>query len=326
MTASASLAVDIGGTKIAYGVVADDSPTVVLAEGKVASQPAGRTLAEQLDLAIARAAEALPLPVARVGVGSPGVVLPPEGQIVSAGPTVPGWAGTDIAAIVHRYLDVPVYAHNDVRIWAWGEHHLGVGTQFPGRVLYLALGTGVGGAIVDEGELLAGPTGTAGEFSELVAPDFRGLADRVENIASGPSLARYYDALSRPSAENHAEPIPWEDPAASRFTLRDVIAFAEEGDVLAQSIIEGNLAGLGRSIGGVVSAFDISAVVLGGGVCGIGPLVTEPIRRGIRAFALAPNRDVPVVTSTFGADAPLVCAAAFARSHHANCSTGKETS
>ncbi|WJY68235.1 ROK family protein [Corynebacterium auris] len=315
--AGASLAIDIGGTKIAYGVVADEEPTTVLAQGQVASQPAGGRIVDQLDLAVKSAVASSPRQITRVGVGSPGVVLPPEGLIVSAGPTIPGWAGTDIAAIVHQHLEAPVFAHNDVRIWAWGEHHLGAGAQLSGRVLYLALGTGVGGAIVDAGELLGGPTGTAGEFSELVAADFRGLADRVENIAAGPSLTRYYDVLSRPEETGQTRHIPWSPPTDSRFTLREVIARAEGGDSLARDIIEGNLAGLGRSIGAVVTAFDLSAVVLGGGVCGIGAVTTDPIRRGIREATLAPNRDVPVATSTFGGLAPLVCAAAFARAHHA---------
>lgn len=310
---TATLALDIGGTKIAYGIITDDDPTHVIAEGRVPSQPANGSIQEQVKVAVREAAEsatASGITIARVGMGAPGVIKAPEGEVTYNGPTIPGWRGTNLTQLVHEVIDVPVVCHNDVRIWAYGEHHLGAGTQLHGRILYIALGTGVGGAVVDNGELLSGPSGSAGEVSELVCADFRGYADRAENIACGPSLARYYQVLS---ANPDAGRIEWTSPQDATIDLRGVLDKADNGDALARNILDGNLAGLGRCLGALTSAFDLSGIVLGGGVVGIGARIVEPIERGIRETALVPNKDIPVLTSMLTGNAPLIAAAQYAR-------------
>lgn len=308
-----TLALDIGGTKIAFGIIEDEQPTVIQAEGRVPSQPAGSTIAEQVVVAVKQALEGTDIIPDRVGIGAPGVVLAPRGDIIYNGATIPKWRGTNLTELVHSVIDVPVACHNDVRIWAYGEHHMGAGQQLSGRVLYVSLGTGVGGAIVNDGEMLQGPTGSAGEVSEIVCADFRGRADRVENIASGPSLARYYEVLS---ANPEAGKIEWSDPGQATVTLKDVLKKADSGDQLAIDILEGNLYGLGQAVGAIVSAFDISGVVLGGGVTGIGQRIIAPVERGIRATALEPNKNIPVLTSTLAGNAPLIAAAQYARDQH----------
>lgn len=314
-SSTATLALDIGGTKIAYGIIPDDAPQEVLAEGRVPSQPVGGNILDQVGLALSHAVSQSPLKIQRVGIGAPGIVLAPQGEIIHSGPTIPGWQGSDLGGVVEKHLDAPVACHNDVRIWAFGEHHFGAGQGYAGRVLYVSLGTGVGGAIVDNGALLEGPTGSAGEISELVCADCRGLADRVENIASGPSLARYYEALQ---ADPHIGQIPWTDPNLASITLPEVIARYRDGDVLAQQVIHGNLSGLGRCLGAVVSAWDLSAVVIGGGVAGIGDIIVQPIVEGLRASALRPNKHIPVLCSQLKGNAPLIAAAAYARFIHPN--------
>lgn len=307
-----TLALDIGGTKIAYGFIDDAHPTTIRHQGTVPSQPPGVLIADQVDLAIRQALEkAQPT---RVGIGAPGVVRAPGGEIIYNGGTIPGWAGTDLSGIVRRYTNAPVACHNDVRIWAYGEHHLGAGKDFPdhARLLYLSLGTGVGGAfIVPGGQLAAGPTGSAGEVSELVCADCRGMADRVENIASGPSLARYYATLA--ADPTHRGRIPWADPNQCPVSLPEVMDRYDAGDALAKRIIEGNLRGLGRTLGALASALDLSGIVLGGGVSHIGARIIDPIAHGLKDAALTPNKNIPLVPSRLGAHAPLIAAAQYAR-------------
>ncbi|GAB3945765.1 ROK family protein [Corynebacterium tapiri] len=310
---SVSLVLDIGATKIAYGLVPDDSPRDVLHTGRIPTQPADSTAADQVRSALRQATQAAgSATIARVGIGAPGIISA-EGTVVHAGDTMPGWAGTDLRALAAEEISAPVAIANDVRAWAYGEHKLGAGTEFPtGRVLYVSLGTGVGGALIEDSALIDGPTGSAGEISELVCADFRGLADRCENIASGNSLARYYQVLS-----HHPEAglIPWTAPDPDAIDLRGVMELYSRGDDLAQRIITGNLTGLGRCLGALASGFDLTAIVLGGGVTGIGPAVTEPIEAGVRSAALAPQADLPVKLSTNLNHAPLIAAAALARDH-----------
>lgn len=313
---AATLALDIGGTKIAYGLVADSAPETVAAEGRVDALAHSGQIGGQVVLAVKSAlndAKRAGLEIARVGAGAPGIVRPDDGVVVHAGPTIPGWAGTNLVALIGAVpglATVPVAVHNDVRVWAWGENHFGAGASIDGRVLYLSLGTGLGGAVVDRGELLDGPTGSAGEFSELLVADCRGLADRAENVVSGPALAAYYRALS--SGET-SERIPWAAETSGDITLREVMEHYRSGDQLARRVVDGNLAGLGRAVGGLASGFDLSAVVLGGGVSTIGAPITDAFTRGLRETALAPNRDIPVLTSTLAGNAPLLSAAAYAR-------------
>ena len=309
---SVSLGIDIGGTKIAFGLIDDSAPTQLLVHERVASQ-AGQGIHQALTEVLQRARELAAqrgLCVSRIGVGSPGVVDPARGVVVSASPTIAHWPGTDLYSFVDAvFPDIPVAIHNDVRVWAFGEHRLGAGRDFPhSRVLYVSLGTGVGGAIVDNGQLLDSPQGTAGEINELLASDFRGRADRAENIASGESLARYYNELR---ANPQVGRIAWRERRAGEVDLAEVLRRAEVGDELASRIISGNLAGLGAALGGLARACDIAAVVLGGGVAGIGPFVREQVQRGLREWLPSDNPEIAVVGSRFQAhEAPAVLAAA----------------
>lgn len=306
---SATLALDVGATKIAWGIIADNQPRSIVAHGRVPTQPQGSTAQEQIKKAIAEVL-ATGHAFSRVGMGAPGVIESPRGIVRYNGKTIQNWIGTDLRALVHELVDIPVAAANDVRTWGYGEHQLGAhcgARNSDGRVLYISVGTGVGGAIVENGRLLDGPTGSAGEVSELVAADFRGFADRVENIASGASLARYYEVLSKNPDQQQ---IPWSDPAVQKITLSDMVA---SDDPLAHEIIRGNLYGLGRTLGAMVSAWDVAAVVLGGGVVALGDIVLDPIVAGVRENALPINQDIPITTSALPDPAPLIAAACFGR-------------
>ncbi len=303
MPRSCTLALDIGGTKIAYALVPDDSPEITLGTGRVRTQGAGLSPLEQTRTALeagVREASTLGVEITRVGMGAPGVVRAPAGEITYNGETIRGWAGTDLRGLVSETIGVPCAAHNDVRVWAYGEHLLGVGAHqhLEGRVLYVSLGTGVGGAIIDKGHLLSGPTSTAGEFAEIICADHAGKAIRCENVASGTGLSNYYNTAA------HTE-----------LTLPEIMERWHAGEARARTIITGNLTGFGRCLGALVTALDLSAVVLGGGVAGIGAPVIDPIRAGISQTALIPNRGVRVFTTELGVDAAVIAAAQYARDH-----------
>lgn len=299
-----TLALDIGGTKIAYALVPDARPLEVAAAGRLPTSGPGLSAAGQVSAAL-RAGRALArehgLVIARVGMGAPGVIRSSEGVVSYNGETVADWVGTDLYARSAEILDVPCVAHNDVRVWAFGEHRLGAGRQLPdtARVLYVSLGTGVGGAIIDSGTLLPGPTGTAGEFAEIICADHTGWARRCEDVASGPGLSAAVNRAGGGSRE-----------------LPEIIEALRAGtDPQAATVIRGNLLGFGRALGALASLLDLEAVVLGGGVAGIGAPVLEPVAAGIRENALAPNRGVRVTTTALGPAAAVLAAACFAREH-----------
>lgn len=295
MARECTLALDIGGTKIAYALVPDDSP-VALGTGRINTVDGPPLIQTRLALeAGLEQAEQLDMSITRVGIGAPGVVLAPEGEIIYNGETIRNWAGSNLREVVEDLLDVPCAVHNDVRVWAYGEHLMG---GHPGRVLYIALGTGVGGAIMDGTDLLDGPTGSAGEFAEIICADHAGLAVRCEDVASGTGLTRYYN-----------------DATGSNLTLAGIMQRWHVGEEQAHTIITGNLTGFGRALGSLVTLLDLSEVVIGGGVADIGDPVLDPIHTGILQTALAPNRGVRVSTTRLGPDAALIAAARYARDH-----------
>ncbi|BAU96994.1 ROK family transcriptional regulator [Corynebacterium suranareeae] len=297
-TPSCTLALDIGATKIAYALVPDDSPTEALSPGRLGTKD-GKSPMEQIRLALSHginAAKERGLNIARIGMGAPGVILGPEGIIVYNGETLTEWAGSDLRGLANKMLAVPFAAHNDVRVWAYGEHHLGAGKNLQGRVLYVSLGTGIGGAIVEDGRMMGGPTGSAGEFAEIVCADHAGRAVRCENVASGTGLTKYYN-----------------DAAVTQLDLPAIMERFHDGDGLAQQIINGNLRGFGQALGALVTVLDLSAVVIGGGVAGIGQPVTDPITQGIFETILTPNNGVQVLSTSLGAQAAVIAAAQYAR-------------
>ena len=308
---TSTLALDVGATKIGWGFVSDEDPTQAVALGKIPTQPAGASPQEQIKKAVQLALEESGIAPARIGIGSPGVIQAPEGLVTYNGDTIKNWAGTNLREVAKEVVDLPCAVHNDVRVWAYGELMLGAAREFQsGRVLYLSLGTGVGGAVSGNGGLLGGPTGSAGELSELLCADFRGCADRAENTMSGNSLAAYYEEFSMNPA---SERVQWKQRDQLALPLEKVVERMTQGDALASRIIRGNSYGLGRAVAGLVSGLDLDAVVLGGGVCQIGAAVEEPFRQAIEDFALKPNRSVAIRITESPATAPLVGAAAFAR-------------
>lgn len=140
-----TLALDVGATKIAWGFVDDDSPMTARCVGRIPAQPRGATTGEQIQKAIAQAVDTSGIHPTRIGIGAPGVVLAPQGQVVHNGDTITGWSGTNIRDLAREVIGVACAVHNDVRVWAYGELAVGQAREFQyGRVLYLSLGTGVG--------------------------------------------------------------------------------------------------------------------------------------------------------------------------------------
>lgn len=313
-----SLALDIGATKIAVGFVPDDAPTTVLAPFRSLTQGEGRDPHAQVRAAIARGWERAAeegLRIERIGMGAPGVVEGPRGLIHYNGDTLHGWAGTDLAALAAEASPrpVPCAAHNDVRIMAYGEYHLGAGRSLPpeARILVVSLGTGVGGAIIEAGQLLGGPTHAAGEISEIRCADLRGIATRCESAASGTGLCRYYHVLRRDPTTR--EPIPWA-LSPGEETLPEIIA---RGDELILRILDGNLRGFGEALGALISAWDLSAIIVGGGVAELGDRALGPLREGARSACISLHREVPIMRAQLDGRAPLVGAARYAVDHAA---------
>ncbi|WP_165241129.1 ROK family protein [Corynebacterium lizhenjunii] len=289
------LGIDVGGTKIAAGLVDSSAPTEVFTHRRVATpeENVSSVIVELVGqyLESERGGE-----IAAIGIGAPGVIDPATGTVLSAGRTMWGWAGTELAAEVKAAFQLPVAVHNDVRVMALGETVFGAGQDF-NNVLFVSFGTGVGGAIVRDGQLVDSPHHTAGELRTLWGPNPDGKAAQLENMASGSSMMWHYKIRAKaPSVED----------------LREVMERYHEGDVWAFRAIDDNMYCAGRTLAGFINAIDVDAVIVGGGVGALGTPVLDPLERGLRTDLMDTLRNIPVLPARLGSDAPIVGAAHYA--------------
>ena len=297
------IGVDVGGTKIAAGLVSVDGR---IHEQLTLPTPAAQGAQAILD-EICRAAKTLRDDlgnrdvVSGVGIGTGGVVDHRQGRIVSATGLLQGWAGMHVADELRDRLGLPVAIDNDGNAMAVGEHHFGVGRGYA-DVLYVAIGTGIGGGLMLNNRLRRGAHHAAGELGHLAAP---GAEDRacscggyghIEAVASGPAIT---DDYRRRSAD------------AQVSDLRVVAARANAGDGHATQAIGDAATILGKLLGGLANTIDPEAVVLGGGVAQLGPALWTPLQDGFRADALPPTTNIPLLAAMLGPHAAIVGAASL---------------
>lgn len=309
-----AIGVDIGGTKIAAGVVDDDGR--ILTQTRVSTDP---TDADSVDEGvIAVVAELMAdTEVGAVGLAAPGFVSSDQKTVLMC-PNLP-WRNHRLAEIVSTGLglDVPVVVENDANAAGWAEFRFGAGREVSDMLL-LTVGTGLGGALVVGGHLVRGAYGLAAEVGHMrVVPEGHlcgcGLHGCWEQYASGRALVR--------SARTAAANLP--ESASRMLELSDgkkikgpaITAAAKEGDTLAISL----LADLGRWIGegsaSVAALLDPALIVVGGGVCEAGDLLLEPTREAFRGALSAGGvrPEARIALAAMGNDAGIVGAADLAR-------------
>ncbi|MFF0373923.1 ROK family protein [Actinoplanes missouriensis] len=294
MTTPAGIAaVDIGGTKIAVALV--DDAGVVHQRVDVATPPGGSAIlcvvAELVAGVCSRAA------VRAVGVGAPGVIDPVTGAVRSATDILPGWVGTPVKERLAARLGLPVAVANDVRAAALGAAH-SADVREHRDILHVSVGTGIGGALIRDRQMVTGPHAVTGEIAHLLVPATGAVAcgcgrfDHLEAVAAGPAIA----AAIAASAGGPVLPL-------------DRMAVLPE----ARPIIGAAASVLGRTLAGLVAAVDVDAITLGGGVVHGIPEFAGVVREAFQAEALPPLRTVPVLVPAAGPDAPLLGAAHLAR-------------
>jgi glucokinase len=237
--------------------------------------------------------------VVAVAVGAAGVIDERSGRVLSATDAIAGWPGTELASGLQRLLDLPVFADNDVNAHAAGEAWLGAG-RGARTVLVVAVGTGVGGAVVIDGQPLHGVHHVAGEVGHVPARGAEhltcgcGRRGHLEAVASGTGLLQHYRSLGGR-----------DEVADSRAVLERAAA----GDEVASRAVEDAATALGTSLAGMVMLVDPDVVVVGGGLAEAGDLWWEPVERTLRAELVDVAADVPLRRAVLGGTAPLVGAA-----------------
>ena len=312
---SLTIGVDIGGTKIAFGVVTP--------EGEVVARARRQTTPERPDEIVGAVAGGIAElrathEVVSVGVAAAGYIDSGRSTVMFA-PNL-AWRDNPIKAQVEEHVDVPVVIENDGNAAAWGEFQFGAAREFDDMLL-LTVGTGLGAGLVIDRRLVRGAHGVAAEFGHVRAvPDGHrcGCGNRGcwEQYVSGTALTREAREMARSGSPLANGILERAGGKVRRITGPLVTAAAREGDPIAVEL----LADLGHQLGTAVASFvailDPGVVVIGGGVSDAGELLIGPAResyaheltgRGFRPSA-------QIVLAELGNEAGLVGAADLARS------------
>lgn len=304
------LGLDIGGTKVAVGLV--DGAGRVAAQARRSTESLrqeGEFVPALLRLARSVAGER----PAGVGIALPGPVDPRRGVIRRA-PRNQELEGVPLAEICAQELGCPAVADNDANCAALAEARFGAG-RGAASLAYFTVSTGIGGGFIVEGRPLSGRQGTAAEFGHVILSPQGPRCDCggrgcLEALASGSAIAR--------SAREAAAAVPGSRLASAEFLAgrpldaARVDEAAQAGDAAAQRVWEEAMTWLGLGVATVINVLDPAVVVLGGGVTAAGERLLVPVRRVV-AERCMPDiaRETPIRQAELGAEVGIVGAAAL---------------
>lgn len=311
-----TIGVDIGGTKVAVGVVAPDGGVVDQLRRETPQRTVSPTVVEDT---IAEAVRELMTrhEVAAVGIGAAGFVDAARTRVLFA-PHL-SWRDEPLREAVQDRLGLPVVIENDANAALWAEWRFGAATG-QSHVLGVNLGTGIGGALVMDGELLRGRFGVAGEFGhmQVVPQGIRcecGNRGCWEQYASGNALVREARELAAAGSPVATELLQRAGGQPEGITGPLVTEAAREGDAAARELFVDVGRWLGVGIANLAAAFDPGVVVIGGGLSEAGDLLLGPARdafaRQLTGRGYRP--EAALVAAALGNMAGLVGAADLAR-------------
>jgi glucokinase len=295
------LGLDIGGTKLAAGVVDALGQThSFLVEPSRVERGVDAVLADLFELGRRAVAESdvawTDIAVVGIGCGGP---LDAKRGVLLAPPHLAGWRDVPVRSLAEHEFERPAALENDATAAAAAEHRYGagIGTR---NMVYLTISTGVGGGVVIDGALYRGATGNGGELGHVTV-DWHGRACRgcgrrgcLEAYVSGTSISERA-----------------EEAGMGPVTAADVAAAARAGDPVAVRVWNETVEALACGLTSIVNLFEPELVVLGGGVTRSGDQLLAPVRRLVKEQAMAPaGAAAEIVPASLGDQVGVVGAAA----------------
>ncbi len=314
-----SIGVDVGGTKIAAGVVTPEGS--VLDEVRYPSAGSPDVLVENIFRAISEVRGGSE--VGGVCLAVPGLILAEEDKVVFSA-NLPTIQGIPLRDELEARIEAPLTIENDASAAAWGEFRFGAGSEAD-HLVFITLGTGVGGGVVSHGVLLRGAHGAAGELGHTTihatgprcACGNRGC---LEALASGSAIARRANEAAAERPESKLAGVA----TRRRLLGEDVTKLAREGDEAALSVLEEAGTWLGIGVASFVNVFNPEVVAVGGGASEAGELILAATRREVHLRARSPSRDlVRIQSATLGPESGVLGAAALARDANGKYVLGK---
>ena len=314
-----AIGIDIGGTKVAGGVLDEQGAIVARARRDTPHRSKSPDVVEDTIVGVIEdlLGQTAREDVVAVGVGAAGWVSADRATILFA-PHL-SWRNEPLQERLSTRVPVPVYVDNDANAAGWAEHRFGAG-RGETHLMMITLGTGIGGALVMDGQVQRGRYGVAGEYGHMmVVPGGHrcecGNRGCWEQYASGNALVREARSLllaNSPVAHDLLERLGGEDQSLTGPVITEA---AQDGDQTCVELIADIGRWLGTGLANLAAAFDPGSFVIGGGVSAAGDLLLGPARetfareltgRGYRPMAR-------ILQASLGNEAGLIGAADLAR-------------
>jgi glucokinase len=298
------IGIDLGASKIALGLVGSSGAIVATRRFPTEAAHGPDHAVERIAAAIDElTAEAGARPAA-VGVCSPGPVDHVAGVILD--PPNLGWHNVAFRDMLAERLRLPITLEHDAKAAALGEFYFGAGPEHGARDLaYVIVGTGVGAAIVLDGQLYRGRHNSAGEVGHITIdrhgePGSAGVPGCVESYTSGPYLVHQYRKRS--------------GQAEGDLTGQAIVELAQRGDAHARAVLDDAGDALAACVGTMAMIMDVELYVIGGSVAHAGDLLLEPARRAVPKYAFkSVSSRVTIVATKLHERAPILGCAWQAR-------------
>jgi len=309
-----TIGVDIGGTKVAAGVVDPAGRILATTRRDTPADDPHRTEGVIADAIRELAAD---YEVVAVGLGAAGFVDADRSMVLFA-PNL-AWREEPLRAAIEATVHLPTVVENDANAAAWAEARFGAG-RGEDYVVVITVGTGIGGGIVVDGNLVRGQSGIAAEIGHLnVVPDGRrcgcGLQGCWEQYASGRALVQEAYELANASPAMATDLLALAAGRADMITGPMITQAAQAGDVAALQCFDEIGRWLGRGMAQLAAILDPAVFVIGGGVSSAGEILRERTLRCFRTHLTARgHRPLPDIRmAEMGAEAGIVGAADLAR-------------
>ncbi len=303
------IGVDLGGTKTALGLVSPDNEVVAQTRIPTNDHEGPEAIVERIAAQVVELERKLPSGQRAAGLGicCPGPIDHISGSLLTL-VNLPGLSNTPLRQLLAERLGIPVRLDHDAKVAALGEFYYGAGRGHD-HMVYVVIGTGVGAAIIINGQLYYGESNSAGEVGHMtVNPAGErcacGTRGCLETYTSGPWLSRRYQQALEQAGKGDTEAI-----AGERVTH-----LAAQGDPAAQSVMNAAGEALGIAVASMAMILNVERYVIGGSVAKAGDLLLEPARKAMPHYCFqAVGARVQILQSELGDDGPILGSAWLAR-------------
>lgn len=298
MNKHVGIGIDLGGTSIKYGLVNANNTVLWSSKKTTPARTSRKEIVDTLVGAVGEAiqiAEKLNLQIVSVGVGTPGLVKD-KNTVLGAADNLTDWVNVPLGDLISNRIKLPTFIANDADMMAIGEFsNFGFQNE---TLLFLTLGTGIGGALISNGVLFQGHFGLGGEFG-MFPMIIDGRVLNWEDVASTSSMVKLYQE------QCHEQ---------SKITVdgKYIVKCFLEQQPLAIQVVETVTNYIALGIAGYVNVLNPSKVIIGGGISSAGDFFIEMIRNKVAQYALKESlENVNIERAKLGNDAGFIGAAIY---------------